>query len=115
MSSGFVNEKVIDGKKIALEIRQEVSKSVEEMVYKHSMKPGLAVILVGDDPASAVYVRNKERSAIEVGMKSKTFRLSSDSTEEDVLELIQALNVNEEYHGILWNSMEHCGTSYTRQ
>ena len=101
MSSGFVNEKVIDGKKIALEIRQEVSKSVEEMVYKHSMKPGLAVILVGDDPASAVYVRNKERSAIEVGMKSKTFRLSSDSTEEDVLELIQALNVNEEYHGIL--------------
>ena len=101
MSSGFVNEKVIDGKKIALEIRQEVSKSVEEMAYKHSMKPGLAVILVGDDPASAVYVRNKERSAIEVGMKSKTFRLSSDSTEEDVLELIQALNVNEEYHGIL--------------
>lgn len=101
MSSGFVNEKVIDGKKIALEIRQEVSKSVEEMAYKHSMKPGLAVILVGDDPASAVYVKNKERSAIEVGMKSKTFRLSSDSTEEDVLELIQALNVNEEYHGIL--------------
>ena len=101
MSSGFINEKVIDGKKIALEIRQEVSKSVEEMAYKHSMKPGLAVILVGDDPASAVYVRNKERSAIEVGMKSKTFRLSSDSTEEDVLELIQALNVNEEYHGIL--------------
>ena len=101
MSSGFVNEKVIDGKKIALEIRQEVSESVEEMAYKHSMKPGLAVILVGDDPASAVYVRNKERSAIEVGMKSKTFRLSSDSTEEDVLELIQALNVNEEYHGIL--------------
>ena len=101
MSSGFINEKVIDGKKIALEIRQEVSKSVEEMVYKHSMKPGLAVILVGDDPASAVYVRNKERSAIEVGMRSKTFRLSSDSTEEDVLELIQALNVNEEYHGIL--------------
>ena len=101
MSSGFINEKVIDGKKIALEIRQEVSKAVEEMAYKHSMKPGLAVILVGDDPASAVYVRNKERSAIEVGMKSKTFRLSSDSTEEDVLELIQALNVNEEYHGIL--------------
>ena len=101
MSSGFVNEKVIDGKKIALEIRQEVSKSVEEMAYKHSMKPGLSVILMGDDPASAVYVRNKERSAIEVGMKSKTFRLSSDSTEEDVLELIQALNVNEEYHGIL--------------
>tara|TARA_B100001750_G_scaffold239969_1_gene248889 strand:- start:36 stop:941 length:906 start_codon:yes stop_codon:yes gene_type:complete len=101
VSSGFVNEKVIDGKKIALEIRQEVSKSVEEMAYKHSMKPGLAVILVGDDPASAVYVRNKERSAIEVGMRSKTFRLSSDSTEEDVLELIQALNVNEEYHGIL--------------
>ena len=101
MSSGFINEKVIDGKKIALEIRQEVSKSVEEMAYKHSMKPGLAVILVGDDPASAVYVRNKERSAIEVGMRIKTFRLSSDSTEEDILELIQSLNVNEEYHGIL--------------
>ena len=101
MSSGFINEKVIDGKKIALEIRQEVSKSVEEMAYKHSMKPGLAVILVGDDPASAVYVKNKERSAIEVGMKSKTFRLPSDTTEEEILELIQALNVNDEYHGIL--------------
>ena len=55
-SSKFVNEKVIDGSNIALAIREEVSKSVEEMLYKHSMKPGLAVILDGDDPASAVYV-----------------------------------------------------------
>ena len=101
MSSKFVNEKIIDGSKIALAIREEVSKSVEEMVYKHSMKPGLAVILVGDDPASAVYVRNKERSAIEVGMKSETFRLSSDTTEEEVVELIHALNANDKYHGIL--------------
>ena len=101
MSSKFVSEKVIDGSKIALEIREEVSKSVEEMIYKHSMKPGLAVILMGDDPASAVYVRNKERSAIEVGMKSETFRLSSDTTEEEVVELIQILNANDKYHGIL--------------
>ena len=101
MSSKFVSEKVIDGSKIALEIREEVSKSVEEMIYKHSMKPGLAVILMGDDPASAVYVRNKERSAIEVGMKSETFRLSSDTTEEEVVELIQTLNANDKYHGIL--------------
>ena len=101
MSSKFVNEKVIDGSNIALAIREEVSKSVEEMLYKHSMKPGLAVILVGDDPASAVYVRNKERSAVEVGMKSETFRLSSDTTEEEVVELIQTLNANDKYHGVL--------------
>ena len=101
MSSKFVSEKVIDGNKIAREIREEVSASVEEMMNKHSMKPGLAVILVGEDPASAVYVRNKERSAIEVGMKSKTFRLSSFITEEEVVALIRDLNENDEYHGIL--------------
>ena len=73
MSSKFVNEKVIDGKGIAQEIREEVSVAVLEMKNKHVMKPGLAVILVGDDPASAVYVRNKERSAI----KSNTNKQSS--------------------------------------
>ena len=101
MSSKFASEKVIDGNKIAREIREEVSASVEEMMKKHSMKPGLAVILVGEDPASAVYVRNKERSAIEVGMKSKTYRLSSSITEEEVVGLIRDLNENDEYHGIL--------------
>ena len=91
---------ILSGKVAAEAVYSDLSTRVESIIQM-GVKPGLAAILVGDDPASAVYVRNKERSAIEVGMKSKTFRLSSDSTEEDVLELIQALNVNEEYHGIL--------------
>ena len=101
MSSKFVNEKVIDGKGIAQEIREEVSVAVLEMKNKHVMKPGLAVILVSDDPASAVYVRNKERSAIEVGMKSKTFRLAAEVSEDEVIKLVKELNLNDEFHGIL--------------
>tara|TARA_Y100000588_G_scaffold15168_2_gene16260 strand:+ start:1629 stop:2549 length:921 start_codon:yes stop_codon:yes gene_type:complete len=101
VSSKFVNEKVIDGKGIAQEIREEVSVAVLEMKNKHVMKPGLAVILVGDDPASAVYVRNKERSAIEVGMKSKTFRLAAEVSEDEVIKLVKELNLNDEFHGIL--------------
>jgi len=93
--------KLIDGKKIAKKIRNEVSLGVLEMKQKHDMKPGLAVILVGDDPASTVYVRNKERDANAVGMYGKTFNLPNNVSEQDLLSLVHELNRDPQFHGVL--------------
>ena len=67
---------LIDGTSIAAEVRAEVGEVVKEMRAKHGISPGLAVVLIGDDPASAVYVRMKERAAIEAGMVSETVSIS---------------------------------------
>ena len=93
--------KLIDGKKIAGQIRNEVSSGVLEMKRKHDIEPGLAVILVGDDPASAVYVRNKERDANAVGMNGEIFNLPHNVSEEDLLSLVHQLNMDTAFHGIL--------------
>jgi len=74
---------------------------VAEMQQKHGITPGLAAVLVGDDPASAIYVRNKRRACDEVGMVSNTVLLPSDSTNEQVLAQVQALNNDPRFHGIL--------------
>ena len=74
---------------------------VAEMQQKHGITPGLAAVLVGDDPASAIYVRNKRRACDEVGMVSNTILLPSDSTNEQVLAQVQALNNDPRFHGIL--------------
>ena len=93
--------KLIDGKKIAEQIRNEVSLGVLEMKQKHDIKPGLAVILVGDDPASTVYVRNKERDANAVGMNGKIFTFPYNASEENLLSLVHQLNTDTRFHGIL--------------
>ena len=93
--------KILDGKALAEEIRGEVATGVAEMQQKHSVIPGLAAVLVGDDPASAIYVRNKRRACDEVGMVSDTFLMPADSTNEQVLTRIQALNEDTRFHGIL--------------
>ena len=93
--------KLIDGKRIAGQIQEEVSLGVLEMKQKHDIKPGLAVILVGYDPASAVYVRNKEREANAVGMYGKTFNLPNNTSEEDLLSLVHRLNRDPQFHGVL--------------
>ena len=93
--------KILDGKALAEEIRGEVATGVAEMQQKHSVIPGLAAVLVGDDPASAIYVRNKRRACEEVGMVSDTFLMPADSTNEQVLTRIQALNEDTRFHGIL--------------
>ena len=93
--------KILDGKALAEEIRGEVATGVAEMQQKHGVTPGLAAVLVGDDPASAIYVRNKRRACEEVGMVSDTFLMPADSTNEQVLARVQALNKDPRFHGIL--------------
>ena len=92
---------LIDGKSIAAEVRGEVGEGVAEMRAKHGVAPGLAVVLVGDDPASAVYVRNKQRAATEAGMLSAVERLAADTPQDDVLAILRRLNGDARYHGIL--------------
>jgi len=93
--------KILDGKALAEEIRGEVAAGVTEMQQKHGVTPGLAAVLVGDDPASAIYVRNKRRACDEVGMVSDTILLPADSTTEQVLESVDRLNKDDRFHGIL--------------
>ena len=92
---------LIDGTSIAAEVRGEVGEVVAEMRSKHGIAPGLAVVLIGDDPASAVYVRMKERAAIEAGMVSETINLPADTPQEEALAVVQRLNEDARYHGIL--------------
>ena len=92
---------LIDGTSIAAEVRGEVGEVVAEMRSKHGIAPGLAVVLIGDDPASAVYVRMKERAATEAGMVSETINLPADTPQEEALAVVQRLNEDARYHGIL--------------
>lgn len=92
--------KIIDGKAIAKEIRGDLAKQVAELT-KEGRQPGLAVVLVGDDPASAVYVRSKKRACEEVGINSLVHRLPEETTQEELLALIEELNQDSRIHGIL--------------
>ena len=91
----------ISGESLAETIRAEVAEGVVEMRQKHGVAPGLAVVLVGDDPASAVYVRRKEQAAREAGMASETVRLPASASQDDVLNAIRRLNADDRIHGIL--------------
>jgi methylenetetrahydrofolate dehydrogenase (NADP+)/methenyltetrahydrofolate cyclohydrolase len=93
--------RLIDGKAIGLRIREQVRKAVVDQSATKGRTPCLAVILVGDDPASQVYVRHKEKACSEAGIDSKTFRLSASTSERDVLQLITELNANPSVDGIL--------------
>ena len=102
MSPGvYVTAKILDGKALAQEIRSEVAAGVAEMQRNHGVTPGLAAVLVGDDPASAIYVRNKRKACDEVGIVSDTICLPGNSTTEKVLEAVDGLNKNPRFHGIL--------------
>jgi len=91
---------IIDGKAIAAALRRDVAGRVADMKAR-SIHPGLAVILVGDDPASAVYVGNKVRACAEAGIESREHRFSSTATQGDVAALIRTLNDDDGIHGIL--------------
>ena len=88
---------VMDGKALAAKIREQVRLQVEQM----ERKPGMAMVLVGEDPASQVYVRNKIRACEELGIRSQDHRLPADTTQERLLELIGELNNDPAVHGIL--------------
>ena len=92
---------VIDGKVFAAKVRAQVQAHVAELRESHGIQPGLAVVLVGEDPASQVYVRNKHASTIEVGMGSFEHRLPADSSEADLLALVNSLNADPKVHAIL--------------
>lgn len=92
---------VLDGKRLAARIEAEVQEEVRAFVRAHGMSPSLAAILVGDDPASALYVRNKARAAGRVGIRSETFHLPAQTAQAELLELVEALNRREDIHGIL--------------
>ena len=92
---------IIDGKFFSKKLRKQVSEHVNVLKTENNITPGLAVVLVGEDPASQVYVRSKGKQTIEVGMNSYEYKLSEDTTEADLLELIKRLNLNNDVHGIL--------------
>ena len=95
-----MDEKIIDGKKIAADIKKELRAEIEAL-EKSNITPGLAVIVVGSDPASAVYVRNKKKAALDLGIYSEVFELEEDTKEEKLLALIDKLNKDGKIHGIL--------------
>jgi len=93
--------RIIDGRAAAAAVRTEVSRQVSVLAARHGVTPGLAVILVGDDPASEVYVRNKGRQTREVGMRSFETRLPASTPQSELLGHIARLNVDSAVHGIL--------------
>lgn len=91
---------LIDGKKISTEIKDELKVTVEEL-KKQGVETCLAVIQVGDDPASSIYVRNKKRACAYVGIESLSYELPEETTEEELVKLVKELNENDKVHGIL--------------
>ena len=91
----------IDGKLVSAHLREQLKKDVAALKDKSGVTPGLAVVLVGDDPASAVYVRNKHRACDEVGMYSEVITMPADTTEEALLSRLAELNNDPKIHGIL--------------
>ena len=92
---------LIDGKKVSGQIRNRLAEEVQKLKKKTGKTPGLATVLVGDDPASAVYVRNKNKICGELGFQSFEQKLSADTSEEQLLQLVGELNSNKDIHGIL--------------
>ncbi|KZY04649.1 MULTISPECIES: bifunctional methylenetetrahydrofolate dehydrogenase/methenyltetrahydrofolate cyclohydrolase FolD [unclassified Sulfitobacter] len=92
---------ILDGKAFAADVRGRVADHVRALKDHHGITPGLAVVLVGEDPASQVYVKSKGKMTVEVGMKSVEQRLDADTSEADLLALIDRLNNDPEIHGIL--------------
>ena len=91
----------IDGKAFAARVRGQVAQHVARLQSDHDITPGLAVVLVGEDPASQVYVRNKGKQTIEAGMTSFEHKLDVETREADIISLVERLNADESVHGIL--------------
>ncbi len=93
--------RIIDGKAFAERLRGRVKRRVAVLKERHGITPGLAAVLVGDDPASLIYVRNKERQIAEIGMNSAGRQLGADTPQADLLELVAGLNRDPAVNGIL--------------
>lgn len=93
--------KIIDGKAISAEVRREIAANTKKLIQKTGVTPGLAVIIVGEDPASQVYVRNKRRACEEVGFYSEAYELPEATSQEELEALVERLNGDKNIHGIL--------------
>jgi len=93
--------RLIDGKAFAARLRERVGRGVERLKAEHALTPGLAVVIVGEDPASQIYVRNKGQQTEEAGMRSDTHRLPETTSQDELLSLIAQLNADAGIHGIL--------------
>ena len=94
----------IDGKAVAAAVRQEVAQEVLRLKEEKGLQPGIAVVIVGDDPASRIYVNNKKKACSEVGIYSEEYALPASTTQEELTDLIHQLNENPAIHGILVQS-----------
>lgn len=92
---------LIDGKKISAEVKEKVRLETASLMEKHGIQPGLAVVIVGNDPASRVYVNNKKKACEAVGFRSWEYALPEDTTQAELLELVETLNVEKNVNGIL--------------
>jgi methylenetetrahydrofolate dehydrogenase (NADP+)/methenyltetrahydrofolate cyclohydrolase len=96
-----VTATLIDGKQMAEEIRAEIARDVAALAERSGVKPGLAAVLVGEDPASAIYVRNKRRACEEAGIFSETFDMPASTKQDELLAVVERLNADDRFHGIL--------------
>ncbi|WP_440947440.1 bifunctional methylenetetrahydrofolate dehydrogenase/methenyltetrahydrofolate cyclohydrolase [Methanosarcina sp. T3] len=101
MSDESYESRIIDGKVLARQVEEEVRAGVEDLESNRGITPGLATILVGDDPASKMYVRLKHRACERVGIKAEDYLLPAEATQEELLSLIDSLNKNKDVHAIL--------------
>ena len=92
---------IIDGKKVSAQVKEEVKRQTLELNETHKITPGLAVVIVGDDPASRVYVNNKKKACEFVGFKSEEYALPAETTQEELLNLVETLNNKKDINGIL--------------
>ena len=93
--------RILSGKDLAETIREEIKEKTDRLKSTHAITPGLAVILVGEDPASQVYVRNKQRACEKLGFYSEVYTLPVETTQDELLAMIEKLNMDEKIHGIL--------------
>lgn len=96
-----MSAQVIDGKEVASEVIEIVKTATQRLINDTAVTPGIAVVIVGEDPASQVYVRNKAKQTVEVGMRSIEHKLPADAKESELLDLIETLNQTADVHGIL--------------
>jgi len=96
-----MSAQIISGKQIAEEIRGEIQERVAALKEQHDLTPGLATVLVGEDPASEVYVRMKGKAAEAAGIHSRQLTLAADTSEDELLGVVEGLNADPQIHGIL--------------
>jgi methylenetetrahydrofolate dehydrogenase (NADP+)/methenyltetrahydrofolate cyclohydrolase len=101
MTTETQTPRILDGKHTARQIRAEVAEGCAALLQQHGIVPGLTVVLVGENPASKIYVRNKEKASRKAGMNSRVESMNATASEEEVLRTVERLNADPSVHGIL--------------